>query len=64
MLEEVQEEMLYPRLAEAEHDPDVATSVEASNRAYLEAYCRNAPLMAVAIAARARDAALKPLTWD
>jgi AcrR family transcriptional regulator len=46
VLEEVQEEMLQPALRETPIGDPVA-AIEAANRAYLEAYRRNAALMAV-----------------
>jgi AcrR family transcriptional regulator len=45
VLEEVQEEMLHPHVREATDDEDPVAVIEASNRAYLEAYERNAKLM-------------------
>ena len=47
VFEEVQEEMLHPRMAETEVHADVASTIEANNRVYLDLYRRNAPLMAV-----------------
>ena len=46
VMEEVEEEMLHPRLMAppADRDDPVAV-IEAANRAYLAAYCRNAKLM-------------------
>jgi AcrR family transcriptional regulator len=45
VLDEVQEEMLHPHVREATDDEDPVAVIEASNRAYLEAYERNAKLM-------------------
>lgn len=45
VLAEVEEEMLHPRLREVAGPDDPATAIEAANRAYLEAYRRNAKLM-------------------
>jgi len=47
VFEEVQEEMLHPRMAETGVHADVVSAIEANNRAYLDVYRRNAPLMAV-----------------
>lgn len=47
VFEEVQEEMLHPRMAETEVHADVVSTIEANNRAYLDLYRRNASLMAV-----------------
>jgi AcrR family transcriptional regulator len=48
VLEEVQEEMLHPGpAASAADDSDPVAVVEAANRAYLDAYRRNAKLMAM-----------------
>jgi AcrR family transcriptional regulator len=47
VMDEVQEEMLHPKLREvADHDDPVAV-IESANRAYLAAYRRNARLMAL-----------------
>jgi AcrR family transcriptional regulator len=45
VLAEVEEEMLHPRLREVAGRDDPVTVIEAANRAYLEAYRRNAKLM-------------------
>lgn len=45
VLEEAQDEMLHPQMGE--HADDVIATIEATNRAYLEAYRRNAKLMAL-----------------
>lgn len=45
VLEEVQEEMLHPHVREITDDDDPIAVIEASNRAYLRAYQRNAALM-------------------
>lgn len=45
VLEEAQEEMLHPHVREVTGDEDPVAVIEASNRAYLEAYERNANLM-------------------
>jgi AcrR family transcriptional regulator len=46
VLEEAQEEMLHPHVREmTDHDDDPMAVIEASNRAYLIAYQRNAKLM-------------------
>ncbi len=45
VLELAQEDMMHPGMAHAEADDDPAAIIEASNRAYLEAYKRNAKLM-------------------
>ena len=45
VLEEVQEEMLHPHVRQATDAEDPVAVIEASNRAYLEAYERNAKLM-------------------
>ncbi|MCW2994982.1 MAG: regulatory protein TetR [Conexibacter sp.] len=45
VLEEAQEEMLHPHVREVVGDEDPVAIIEASNRAYLEAYERNAKLM-------------------
>jgi len=47
VFEEVQEEMLHPRMADSEVHADVVSTIEANNRVYLDLYRRNAPLMAV-----------------
>jgi AcrR family transcriptional regulator len=45
VLEEAQEEMLHPHVREVVGDEDPVAVIEASTRAYLEAYERNAKLM-------------------
>jgi AcrR family transcriptional regulator len=45
VLEEAQEEMLHPHVREVLDTEDPVAVIEASNRAYLEAYERNAALM-------------------
>ncbi|MEE2033945.1 TetR/AcrR family transcriptional regulator [Rhodococcus chondri] len=45
VLEMVQEDMLHPGMPHVADDDDPAAVIEASNRAYLEAYRRNAKLM-------------------
>jgi AcrR family transcriptional regulator len=45
VLEEAQEEMLHPHVREVTDTEDPIAVIEASNRAYLEAYERNAKLM-------------------
>lgn len=45
VLEEVQDEMLYPQVREMGHGDDPVEVVRASNEAYLDAYARNARLM-------------------
>ena len=45
VLEEAQEEMLHPHVREVVGDEDPIAVIEASNRAYLQAYERNAKLM-------------------
>lgn len=45
VLEEAQEEMLHPHVREVVGDEDPIAVIEASNRAYLDAYARNAKLM-------------------
>jgi AcrR family transcriptional regulator len=45
VLEEVEEEMLHPRVAPLADRGDPVAVIEASNRAYLAAYRRNAKLM-------------------
>ena len=47
VFEAVQEEMLHPRMGETAVHADVASTIEANNRAYLDLYRRNARLMAV-----------------
>jgi AcrR family transcriptional regulator len=47
VMDEVSEEMLHPRMAEVPDGDDVVAVIEAANRAYLDAYRRNAGLMAV-----------------
>jgi AcrR family transcriptional regulator len=47
VLADVQEEMLHPGPAAAASDSDPVAVIEAANRAYLEAYRRNARLMAL-----------------
>jgi AcrR family transcriptional regulator len=47
VMEEVNEEMLHPRLREIADRDDPAAVIEAANRAYLLAYRRNARLMAL-----------------
>jgi AcrR family transcriptional regulator len=47
VLEEVEEEMLHPRSPHPSSEEDPVAAIEAANRAYLEAYRRNARLMAV-----------------
>ena len=47
VMAEVQEEMLHPRLPDEVRDADPIALIEATNRAYLEAYRRNAKLMAL-----------------
>ena len=47
VLAEVEEEMLHPRAAHLSIDEDPVAAIDAANRAYLEAYRRNAKLMAV-----------------
>lgn len=47
VFEEVQEEMLHPRMSETVVHADVASTIEANNRAYLDVYRRNSQLMAV-----------------
>jgi len=47
VLAELQEEMLHPRLSRTALDDDPAAAVEEANRGYLEAYQRNAGLMAL-----------------
>jgi AcrR family transcriptional regulator len=44
VLEEVEEEMLHPQVHEIDASDPIA-AIEASNRAYLESYLRNAKLM-------------------
>jgi AcrR family transcriptional regulator len=45
VLEEAQEEMLHPHVRQVTDSEDPIAVIEASNRAYLEAYERNADLM-------------------
>ncbi|HEY6757925.1 MAG TPA: TetR/AcrR family transcriptional regulator [Baekduia sp.] len=45
VLEEAQEQMLHPHVREVVGDEDPIAVIEASNRAYLDAYERNAKLM-------------------
>ncbi len=45
VMEEVEEEMLHPRLEPAHDRDDPVAVIEAANRAYLVAYRRNAKLM-------------------
>lgn len=45
VIEQLEEEMLHPRLRETTDREDPATVIEAANRAYLIAYRRNARLM-------------------
>lgn len=45
VLETAQEDMLHPGMPHVEHGDDPTTIIEASNRAYLRAYKRNAKLM-------------------
>jgi AcrR family transcriptional regulator len=45
VLEEAQEEMLHPHVREVTRDEDPVAIIEASNRAYLVTYERNAKLM-------------------
>jgi AcrR family transcriptional regulator len=45
VLERAQEDMLHPGMAHVAHPDDAYAVLEASNRAYLEAYQRNARLM-------------------
>jgi AcrR family transcriptional regulator len=47
VVEEVQEDMLHPRLRERLGDEDPLTLIDAANRDYLLAYKRNARLMAL-----------------
>lgn len=47
VIDEVQHEMLHPRLREVEAEDDPIAVIEAANRAYLDAYRRNARLMAL-----------------
>jgi AcrR family transcriptional regulator len=47
VMDEVREEMLHPRMGEESHGDDIVAGIEAANRAYLQAYRRNAGLMAV-----------------
>jgi AcrR family transcriptional regulator len=45
VLEDVKEEMLHPHIGNVAHDDTPAAVIEAANRAYLDAYSRNAKLM-------------------
>ncbi|MFE3542576.1 TetR/AcrR family transcriptional regulator [Nocardia sp. NPDC059177] len=45
ILEHAQEDMLHPGMARVDAEDDPAAIIEASNRAYFEAYRRNAKLM-------------------
>lgn len=47
VFDEVQEEMLHPRMGETDVPADVVTAIEANNRAYLDLYRSNAAMMAV-----------------
>jgi AcrR family transcriptional regulator len=47
VLTEVQDEMLHPQLRDLAGNDDPVAVIEASNRAYLESYKRNARLMAL-----------------
>jgi AcrR family transcriptional regulator len=47
VLEDMQEEMLHPNIGETTEGGDLVEVIEAANRAYLEAYERNAKLMGV-----------------
>jgi AcrR family transcriptional regulator len=47
VMDEVQEEMLHPRLREITAHDDPLAVIESANRAYLAAYRRNAKLMAL-----------------
>lgn len=47
VLEEAQQEMLHPRIDKVGHEDDPMAVVGASNRAYFEAYQRNAKLMSL-----------------
>jgi AcrR family transcriptional regulator len=47
VLEEVQDEMLHPHVRDLASNDDPAAVIEASNRAYLESFKRNARLMAL-----------------
>ncbi len=47
VLEVAQEDMMHPGMPHVPEDDDPAAIVEASNRAYFEAYSRNAELMAL-----------------
>jgi AcrR family transcriptional regulator len=47
VLEDMQEEMLHPRIGETTDSEDPIAVIEAANRAYLAAYQRNAKLMRV-----------------
>src|SRR3981081_1841753 len=47
VMEDVEEEMLHPRMRELADGDDPVSVIEAANRAYLAAYRRNAKLMAL-----------------
>ena len=47
VMEDVEEEMLHPRIRELADGDDPVSLIEAANRAYLAAYRRNAKLMAL-----------------
>jgi AcrR family transcriptional regulator len=47
LMDQVNEEMLHPHIAEVPDGDDIVALIEAANRAYLDAYRRNAGLMAV-----------------
>jgi AcrR family transcriptional regulator len=47
VVDEMSEEMLHPRMRDVPDGDDVVAVIEAANRAYLDAYRRNAGLMAV-----------------
>jgi AcrR family transcriptional regulator len=47
VMEDVQEEMLHPKLREVADGDDPLAVIESANRAYLAAYRRNAKLMAL-----------------
>src|SRR5579884_3331374 len=47
VMDEVQEEMLHPKLREITDGDDPLAVIESANRAYLAAYRRNAKLMAL-----------------
>ncbi|UGS33747.1 TetR/AcrR family transcriptional regulator [Capillimicrobium parvum] len=63
VLEELREEMLHPRL-EVAGDADPLEVVEAANRAYLEAYRRNARLMELMEQVAAVDPAVRRLRLE